>query len=87
MQQEQELKGTQTAQEKADIEMAPPPTLKRLSSVQGASVVNGGRGKGRGIGFQIRVIGQKHDGIASDDMIPVTPGMTLAQLKAVLLSQ
>ena len=76
---------TQPAQEKADTVMAPPPTLKRLSSELGASESKGGRGTGKGKGFQIRVIGQKHDGIVTNTMIDVTLGMTLEQLKAVLL--
>ena len=83
--QEQEFTGTQPAQEKEDTEMAAPPTLKRPSSVQGAPEGKGGRGKGKAKGFMIRVIGQKHDGLVSDDLVPVTLGMTLAQLKSVLL--
>ncbi len=74
---------SQPAQTKQDIEMALPQTnnKRQYEAIEG----KGGRGKGKGNGFQIRVIGQKHDGVATDHMIPVTPEMTIEQLKAVLL--
>jgi len=69
----------------ADIEMTPSSTLKRSLQVKETPVAKAGKGKGRGSGFQIRVTGRTHDGDLPVNIVDVTSGMTLAQLKEVLL--